>query len=207
MTFKTAATIAALATAVYVSVPETPPQPVIAPAVGSSTISVIIHELRNSEEAYNAPEDAPIVDAATVDRKVYDLDDPTSKLPSKVDVEEITEVERLDFLDAGYRGDPEDSSDTIIYAPEEDYVPYDYNKPITETVVCKRSVDWIGLTTYKADSILIEYNDCKSRAMGGTDIDLMQTRDHERAHATGLDHGEGTPATNPAFYPVQNLGD
>jgi hypothetical protein len=110
----------------------------------------------------------------------------------------------LQYLELGYRGADDGS---VLYAPSEDYETYSYDKPVKETVVCDGNVDWIGLTTYKEAYILIEYNDCKTRAMGGTDKDLMQSRDHERAHAKGWNHGEGTPQTNAAYYVEQALGD
>jgi hypothetical protein len=35
--------------------------------------------------------------------------------------------------------------------------------------------------------------------------DWAKVQNHERAHARGLDHWQGSPASNPAYYPRGNL--
>ncbi len=119
---------------------------------------------------------------------------------------ECSAVGSQGHLELGYSG-ADAGSDDMLHAPGENSQTYNYNKPIIERVVCDEDADWIGVTTYKEIYILLEFNDCKIRAMGGTDEDLMQTRDHERAHAKGWAHGEGTPATNAAYYFNQEIGD
>ncbi len=119
---------------------------------------------------------------------------------------ECSAVGSQGHLELGYSG-ADAGSDDMLHAPGENSETYSYDKPIIERAVCDGDADWIGVTTYKEIYIQIEYNDCKIRAMGGTDKDLMQTRDHERAHAKGWAHGEGTPATNAAYYFDQVLGD
>jgi hypothetical protein len=47
----------------------------------------------------------------------------------------------------------------------------------------------------------IEINDCRLRKLGAGPRDRDHVIAHERAHARGWDHWEGTPWTNAAFFP------
>ena len=51
----------------------------------------------------------------------------------------------------------------------------------------------------------IEYDVCEMRRLGATSAGWQRLKAHERAHSRGLAHWEGTPATNPAYYPTVNL--
>ena len=45
----------------------------------------------------------------------------------------------------------------------------------------------------------ILYDSCNMAAAGAGPTDWRNLKAHERAHARGLKHGQGTPATNPAY--------
>lgn len=178
------------------------------------TLTAIGAEIAASEETYTAKlerereEVRATEDAADLKekrtRKAKDDEAP----PPVVDINKITEDTRIELLDAGYAGDPNDGSDNILYAPDVKPEPYTYHdKPVYEEVICDPSLYWLGMTFYESDHIVIRYNDCKTLSMGGDSADLDNTRAHERAHAEGWKHGEGTPETNAAYHATQHLGD
>ena len=51
----------------------------------------------------------------------------------------------------------------------------------------------------------IEYDVCEMRRLGATSAGWDRLKAHERAHSRGLAHYEGSPATNPAYYPKLNV--
>lgn len=51
----------------------------------------------------------------------------------------------------------------------------------------------------------IEYDVCEMRRLGATSEGWQRLKAHERAHSRGLAHYEGSPATNPAYYPNVNI--
>jgi len=54
----------------------------------------------------------------------------------------------------------------------------------------------------------IYLNECRMRELGYTPQMREKVFEHERAHALlGLDHGEGTPETNPAYYANYGFDD
>jgi hypothetical protein len=47
----------------------------------------------------------------------------------------------------------------------------------------------------------IYLDECKLRDRGAGPEDEKNFIDHELGHAAGWEHGQGTPETNPAYYP------
>jgi len=47
----------------------------------------------------------------------------------------------------------------------------------------------------------IYLDECKLRDLGAGPDDEKNFIDHERGHAAGWGHGQGTPETNPAYHP------
>lgn len=166
------------------------------------------------------PEDtAPVKVKKDKRNKAGDVELPTEP----VDLEATPDVDPDELIDAGFVSNPNDSGE-ILYPP--DYDPgtdaelaawhgetvqeptnkpgkkgYDYaSKPVEERVICDPNNGWFGMTYFEKDHILIEYNECNIRAHGGDDTDIEETYEHERAHAAGWKHFEGTPETNPAYY-------
>jgi hypothetical protein len=52
----------------------------------------------------------------------------------------------------------------------------------------------------------IEYDRCEMRRMGATREDWREVIRHERAHARGFAHGEGSPRYNAAYHPSVSIG-
>ena len=48
---------------------------------------------------------------------------------------------------------------------------------------------------------IIVLNECKLAEIGAGPAEVYETIRHEQAHAAGWDHCEGTPETNPAYWP------
>ena len=78
--------------------------------------------------------------------------------------------------------------------------------------VCYPNAEWLaqtgGSVLRDADTLRvvevrhrIEINDCRLRKLGAGPRDRERVIAHERAHARGWDHWEGTPWTNAAFFP------
>ena len=82
--------------------------------------------------------------------------------------------------------------------------------PIEE--VCQPNAEWLAQTGVSvlrdADTLRvvevryrIEINDCRFRKLDAGRRDRDRIIAHEKAHARGWDHWEGTPWTNAAFFP------
>lgn len=56
------------------------------------------------------------------------------------------------------------------------------------------------LYTYNVRGYIL-YDSCEMRAKGAGYNDWLRVIRHERAHARGWDHYEGSPRYNPAYYP------
>jgi hypothetical protein len=63
---------------------------------------------------------------------------------------------------------------------------------------------WLGYTaTYAGNQRAIFYDTYNMRNAGPND--WAHVRAHERAHARGWDHGQGTPCQNAAFNPYYRI--
>ena len=78
--------------------------------------------------------------------------------------------------------------------------------------VCYPNAEWLaktgGTASRDADTLRvvevryrIEVNDCLLRKLDAGPRDRDRVIAHERAHARGWEHWEGTPWTNAAFFP------
>ena len=78
--------------------------------------------------------------------------------------------------------------------------------------VCQPNAEWLaktgGTVSQDADTqrvvevrYRIEINDCLLRKLDAGPRDRDRVIAHERAHARGWEHWEGTPWTNAAFFP------
>ena len=78
--------------------------------------------------------------------------------------------------------------------------------------VCQPNEEWLaktgGIASRDADTLRIvevryriEINDCLLRKLDAGPRDRDRVIAHERAHARGWEHWEGTPWTNAAFFP------
>jgi hypothetical protein len=51
----------------------------------------------------------------------------------------------------------------------------------------------------------IYVNECRMKYFSYTEEERLGVIRHERGHARGWDHGEGTPETNPAYHADYDL--
>jgi hypothetical protein len=108
---------------------------------------------------------------------------------------------------------PESFYEGTIEAPEtttQEAPAVDAPAPVVvrESLVCDPDLHFYGRTyTFGGGSALILVNECLIRIDGGDDEDVKDAWAHERAHAVGWRHYEGTPESNAAYYPKQHLND
>jgi len=99
--------------------------------------------------------------------------------------------------------------------PGQEPAPADTDGVVPLSSVCKPDEEWTAATYHdlrvKDGEVVevmarIEVNDCKLDELGAGSEDRRETIAHERAHARGLSHFEGSPFRwsenyNPAFWP------
>jgi hypothetical protein len=86
---------------------------------------------------------------------------------------------------------------------------HDSDRRVPEYYGCYAG-QWAGLTRKRVSSTgevacRIYYDKCAMNRLNAGPRDWDKLRAHERAHARGFAHYEGSPSTNPAYYPKFNV--